>query len=135
MNGETRPPCAPPATADTATAQADDMGAFARELATANGDPNCNNVLAIIAHAIAVIGHDMTTATAAYSEGQLQARAAARHAVALAMQRRRWRVGHDSGDVFDDGDFNGTTLVIELTSAQEARAVSALMLEVVGADG
>ena len=116
----------------TPAGHAEYMAALAEVLANST-DPAPNKVVADIAHAVALIGRAVANADAAYAEGLRQGKAAARHALALSMPGRRWRVGHDSGDVFtQDGDFDGATLVIELTSPDEARAVSALMLEIGG---
>lgn len=47
----------------------------------------------------------------------------------LITQGRRWRIGQDCGAVFDDDDdFDGFTLVIELT-AEESKALAAKLLE------
>lgn len=41
---------------------------------------------------------------------------------------RQWRVGHDSGDVFVEGeDFDGQTVVMELRDDAETTAVSAVL--------
>ena len=43
--------------------------------------------------------------------------------------KRRWIVGEECGDVFQEGDeFDGITVTIELHSAAEARAVTAALL-------
>lgn len=40
------------------------------------------------------------------------------------MTGRRFRVGHDSGDTFDEGDdFDGITVTIEIRNPEEAREV------------
>lgn len=43
---------------------------------------------------------------------------------------RRWWVGEQSGDTFvEDDDFRGTTLVLELLTPAEAKAVTAALLD------
>lgn len=45
------------------------------------------------------------------------------------MTGRRWRVGEDVGDTFDeDEDFSGITLTIEIRDAAEAREVVGALL-------
>lgn len=46
---------------------------------------------------------------------------------------RRWRVGHDSGDTFTEGDeFDGLALTLELKTPEEARAVADYLLRLPG---
>ncbi len=117
--------------------QAEYMGVLAEYIGGYPDDqPMSHTALADIAHAVAVIGAAVVAADASYAEGLRQGNAAARHAVALSMQGRRWRVGADCGEVFDDDvEFVGTTLILELKSPQEARAVAGLLLEIAGTEG
>ena len=49
--------------------------------------------------------------------------------------KRRWIVGEECGDVFQEGDeFDGITVTIELHSAAEARAVTAAQSHMNAAD-
>jgi hypothetical protein len=46
---------------------------------------------------------------------------------------RRWRLGEDSGDVFDtDEHFDGLTLTIEILDREEAQRVTHAMLAQIG---
>lgn len=55
-------------------------------------------------------------------------------ALPISMHARRWRVGDDSGEVFDLGaEFDGLTVTIELRSSAEAAAVSAALAAAAGA--
>lgn len=57
----------------------------------------------------------------------------ARLVLPLDMRARRFRIGEDSGETFDDDDFDGLTLTIEVFSASEARAVLKAITKTVAA--
>ena len=55
---------------------------------------------------------------------------------ALVVDGRRWRVGSETGNVFDpDDDFDGITLTVEIRSAQEARDIAGAALSQDGEPG
>lgn len=48
--------------------------------------------------------------------------------IPIDMHGRRWRIGDDCGEVFDEGeDYDGLTLTIELRSEAEADAVRKIL--------